>query len=112
MFVGNHTFKDYIQTSFGPSTPTIGHSECGLIFDFIDGKLPKRYSSRKELKKIALGFSERYEIREDLLGRFLLEVDRLKSLGTLSDQEILNKAWKEMCKSQGADVEWAFAPLR
>lgn len=112
MFVDNHTFRDYIQTSIGPSTPTIGHSECGLIFDFVDGRLPKRYSSRKELKKIAVDFSRRNKMDGDLLGQFLLEVDRLKSLGTLSDQEILKKAWKEMCKSQGAGTKWAFAPSR
>ena len=112
LFVDNHSFKDYIQTSIGPSTPTIGHNECGLIFDFIDGSLPKRYSSRKELKKIAVGFSRRNKMDEDLLGRFLLEVDRLKSLGTLSDQEILIKAWKGMDKSQGAETRWAFLPPR
>ena len=40
-FIEGETFKDYIQTSANPSTSTIGHKKCGLIFDFFDGKMPK-----------------------------------------------------------------------
>lgn len=91
-FIEECTFKDYIETSAGPSTPTIGHKNCGLIFNFIDGKLPKRYSSKVELKVIALKFAQKSEMDEDLIGSFLLEVDRLKSSGDLSDSDILTKA--------------------
>jgi hypothetical protein len=49
-FIEGETFKDYIQTSANPSTSTIGHKKCGLIFNFFDNKMPKRYSSRKPLR--------------------------------------------------------------
>jgi hypothetical protein len=93
-FVGESTFKDYIPTSANPSTPTIGHSGCGLIFNFIDGKLPKRYSSRVELKGIAIKFAELNKMDEAVVCRFLLEVDRLKSRGTLCDIDILKEAYR------------------
>jgi hypothetical protein len=86
------TFKDYIKTSANPSTPTIGHKNCGLIFDFIDGEIPKRYSSKAELKSIALKFAEKKQLDSMALGKFLLEVDRLKSSGNLCDAHILIKA--------------------
>jgi hypothetical protein len=41
---------DNIRTSSNPSTPSIGHRKCGSIFNFIDEKMPKRYSSERELK--------------------------------------------------------------
>jgi hypothetical protein len=93
-FVENHTFKDYIESSFGPSTPTVGHTECGLIFNFIDDGLPKRFSSKKELKAIAIKFAAIKGIDDESQGLFLLEVDRLKSGGNLSDMDILLKAFK------------------
>jgi len=85
-FIEGETFKDYIQTSANPSTSTIGHKKCGLIFNFLDNKMPKRYSSRKELKNLD----------QNTLGKFLLEVDRLKSLGKLSDYEILLTAYRRL----------------
>lgn len=93
-FVENHTFKDYIESSYGPSTPTIGHVDCGLIFNFIDEGMPKRFSSKKELKVIAGKFAIIKGINDELHGSFLLEVDRLKSEGTLSDMNILFRAFK------------------
>uniref|UniRef100_Q469W5 Uncharacterized protein n=1 Tax=Methanosarcina barkeri (strain Fusaro / DSM 804) TaxID=269797 RepID=Q469W5_METBF len=33
----HYTFKDYIKTSRNPSTRMIGHKNCGLIFNFVDG---------------------------------------------------------------------------
>lgn len=92
-FVEGHTFKDFIPTSSNPSTPTFGHSNCGLIFNFVDGKPPKRYSSRIELKCIAMKFAESKKIDVDDTNRFLLEVDRLKSKGDMSDAEILFRAY-------------------
>ncbi len=86
------TFKDYIKTAANPSTPTIGHRNCGLIFNFIEGGLPKRYSSKVELKEIARKFAERKGFEQRMLEIFLIEVDRLKSAGNLNDLEILIRA--------------------
>jgi hypothetical protein len=92
-FIEGCTFKCYIKTSSNPSTPTIGHRRCGLVFDFIDGMLPKRYSSKIELKSIALHFAEINELDYQEIERLLIEVDRLKSKGKLSDMQILLKAF-------------------
>ncbi|HYN44618.1 MAG TPA: hypothetical protein VER35_01335 [Candidatus Limnocylindrales bacterium] len=92
------TFRDYIRTSAGPSTSTIGHHKCGNIFNFIDDKMPKKYSSKSELKSIAMRFAEKNNMGSEAIGRFLLEVDRLKSCGTLSDSEILIKAFRKVVK--------------
>ena len=75
------TFKDYIETSANPSTPTIGHQKCGHIFNFIDGKMPKRYSSKIELKGIATRFAEKNKMGYETIARLLMEVDRLKPPG-------------------------------
>jgi hypothetical protein len=101
-FIEDHTFKDYIETSANPSTPTIGHHNCGLIFNFVDGTLPKRYSSRVELKGIALKFAMKKEMDAVTIGSFLLEVDRLKSSGNLSDVDIIFKA-HEIIKGRTGD---------
>ena len=89
------TFKDYIQTSASPSTRTIGHRNCGLIFNFVDEINPKRYSSRKELKILAGRFAEK-NMPPEYAAKFLLEVDRLKSRGRLEDSEILIRAYREV----------------
>ena len=103
-FVENDFFKDYIETSAGPSTPTIGHGSCGLIFNFMDQGMPKRYSSRKELKTIAAKFASKKSLGAEMLGDFLLDVDRLKSEGNLSDMEILIRAFKiSMARKVGED---------
>ncbi|MFB3764649.1 MAG: hypothetical protein ACE14P_05310 [Methanotrichaceae archaeon] len=91
-FIDGCTFKDYIKTSSGPSTPTFGHRKCGIIFNFIDDKLPKRYSTKIELKEIALKFAEKNKLDPADIGKFLLVVDRLKSQGRMSDMEILISA--------------------
>jgi hypothetical protein len=91
---GNGLFRDYIKTSASPSTPTIGHKKCGYIFNFIDDKMPKKYSSRKELKILAMRFAERNKMESGAVGKFLLEVDRLKSSGNMSDYDILVKAFE------------------
>jgi len=90
------TFKDYIKTSANPSTSTIGHQKCGLIFDFYDCKVPKKYSSRKELKCLAVRFAEKNNLNQNGIGKFLLEVDRLKSGGKLSDNDILLAAYQRL----------------
>lgn len=91
-FINGDTFKDYIETKFNPSTPTIGHAKCGLVFNFVEGDIPKRYSSKKELKSLALKFAEINKFEYAITEIFLLEVDRLKSHGTMSDVEILRRA--------------------
>ena len=95
--IENYTFRDYIKTSANPSTPTIGHEKCGFIFNFIDGNMPKKYSSKSELKSFAMKFAEK-NMENEGFGKFLLEVDRLKSCGTLSDGEILIKAFRKVMK--------------
>lgn len=88
------TFKDFIKTSAGPSTPTIGHEKCGHIFNFIDGRKTRKYSSRKELKGFAMSFAEKNHFDAYNSERYLMEVDRLKSSGNLSDQKILVTAFQ------------------
>lgn len=90
------TFKDFIKTSANPSTSTIGHKKCGHIFNFIDGKIPKKYSSRKELKVLAIRFADGNKLKGEDAERLLLEVDRLKSRGNLSDREILYTAYNKV----------------
>jgi hypothetical protein len=93
-FVEGHTFRDYIETTSSPSTPTVGHCNCGLIFNFIDGDMPKRYSSKTELKSLAMKFAEMNRLDSELISRFLLQVDRLKSIETKSDMQIIIAAYK------------------
>jgi hypothetical protein len=92
---GNNTFEDYIKTSANPSTPTIGHEKCGCIFNFIDEKMPKKHSKKIELKSLAMKFAEK-NMNHNAIDRFLLEVDRLKSSGSLSDVDILIKAFHKL----------------
>lgn len=85
-------FRDYIETSANPSTPTIGHRKCGAIFNFIDGGVPKRYSSKTELKSLAAKFAARKSIDYRSIEMLLIETDRLKSEDKLDDYDILQKA--------------------
>lgn len=95
-------FKDYISTSRNPSTRTTGHRSCGLIFNFVDGKFPKKYSSKKELKTLAITFAQINELSSEETGKFLLEVDRLKSCGKFSDDRILLYAYQNLLRSMNA----------
>lgn len=90
------TFREYMKTSAGPSTSTIGHKKCGFIFNFIDDKKPKKYSSRKELKNIAMSFCEKNNLEFNDIERFLIDVNRLKSSGNLPDGDILIKAFEKL----------------
>ena len=94
--VDGDTFKDYIKTSANPSTPTIGHKACGHIFNFIDGIHSKQYSSKRELKTLAAKYAEKHKMNWNEIEYLLIEVDRLKSSGNLSDMEILNAAFKKI----------------
>ena len=91
-------FRDYIRTSANPSTPTVGHKKCGHIFNFIDKTPSKKYSSRKELKSLAMRFAEKNDLNQIAIEKFLIEVDRLKSCGNLSDKDILVKAFQKVEK--------------
>ncbi|WP_406661383.1 hypothetical protein V7O66_02345 [Methanolobus sp. ZRKC3] len=95
-FIKKSTFKDYISTSQNPSTRTIGHEKCGLIFNFVDDNVSKKYSSRKRLKILAMKFAEKNDMERELIGKFLLEIDRLKSCGNMSDQKIILEAYRRV----------------
>jgi hypothetical protein len=70
----------------------------------VDGKLPKRYSSRIELKCLAMKFAQGNDMNDEDVGSFLLEVDRLKSKGSLSDAGILFKAYRVLIKGDGGHL--------
>jgi len=76
------------------TSSTFGHSGCGLIFNLVNGELPKSFSTRIQLKGIAMRFAEMNKMEEEVVGLFLLEVDRLKSRGTICDIDILIAAHK------------------
>ena len=40
-------------------------------------------------------FAEKYTLEYDVIEKFLLEIDRLKSTGNLSDNDIINTAFKK-----------------
>lgn len=92
------TFRDYIKSSAGPSTRTFGHKKCGHVFNFIDYKIHKKYSSRTELKSLAMRFAQKNKLESGAIEKFLLEVDRLKSCGNMSDGEILATAFEKVVK--------------
>lgn len=100
-FVEGCTFKAYIKPFANPSTSTIGHRNCGLIFDSLEGKMPKRYSSKKELKITAMKFAEIKKMDYEAIERFLIEVDGIKSDGKLSDGEILVTAFRKIMMKRG-----------
>jgi len=87
-------FKDFIKTTSNPSTPTFGHTECGFIFNLVDGGLPKKYSSKKELKSMAMAFAGKKKLSNSSTQKFLLLVDRLKRDGNRSDHNILMEAYR------------------
>jgi hypothetical protein len=62
----------------------------------VDGNWPKKYSSKKELKILAASFAENNNLHPELIGRFLLEVDRLKCHGKFSDDQILVYAYQRV----------------
>ncbi len=94
--IDGHTFRDFIPTSLNPSTPTIGHEKCGRVFNFFDEKMPKKYSSRTELKTLAIRFAQNNDLDCRDIERFLMEVDRQKSSGNMTDTAILIAAFKSL----------------
>ncbi|WMW24960.1 hypothetical protein RE474_12895 [Methanolobus sediminis] len=95
-FVKNSVFKEYIPSSASPSTRTIGHEKCGIIFNFIDDTTSKNFSSRKDLKVLAGRFAKKNNMTLEMTGRFLLEVDRLKSCGNMYDYLIILTSFNKM----------------
>ncbi len=89
-------FKEFIKTASNPSTRTFGHSECGFIFNLVDGELPKRYSSKKELKSMAMALAEKNGLDDPSTQKLLLLVDRLKRSGNRSDHTILVEAYRQI----------------
>ncbi|WP_406661858.1 hypothetical protein V7O66_04900 [Methanolobus sp. ZRKC3] len=63
---------------------------------FFDDTVSKKYSSRKELKVLAGRFAEKNNMGPEVIGRFLLEVDKLKSCGNLLDHKIILEAYKRV----------------
>jgi hypothetical protein len=51
------------------------------------------------LKIIAITFAENNKLYSEKIGRFLLEVDRLKSCGKFSDDQILVYAYQKVLSS-------------
>jgi hypothetical protein len=94
--VGKEKFHDYIKTSVSPSTSTIGHENCGLLFNFVDGKSPRKFSSKKELKKTAMAYAGNRGLSPRLTQRLLLAVDRLKRSGNMTDYDVLSRAIKSL----------------
>lgn len=90
--VGKNWFRAYIKTSSNPSTSTFGHNACGVIFNFVDLDLKERYTSKVELKVIAKKTADSMRMKAEDTERFLLEVDRLKRNGTLTDFMIIKRA--------------------
>ncbi len=90
------TFRDFIKTRSNPSTPTIGHTNCGYIFNFIDDHNKKKYSSKIELKSYARRFAEKNKLTDERMGHFLKEIDRLKSNGSLTDRTIIMMAYQRI----------------
>ena len=68
--IEGNTFRDYIRTSANPSTSTIGHKKCGYIFNFIDDKISRRYSSRIELKSLAMKIAQKNNFVDDDIESF------------------------------------------
>ena len=58
--------------------------------------MPKKYSSRTELKVLAMRFAEKNKFDGQDAESLLLEVDRLKSKGNLTDLEILIEAFRKV----------------
>ena len=99
----NNIFIAYIPTSGNPSTRTTGHRDCGIIFNILDENLPKKYSSKKELKLLGAKFAKCNNLCSEKTGQFLLEIDRLKSCGKYSDDKILIYAYQNIRNTTKSD---------
>jgi hypothetical protein len=99
-FIERDTFRDYIKTSANPSTPTIGHCKCGLIFNFVDGKPNKRYSTKNELKVLAMKYTRIKGMDDVTTEKFLGYVTTIKTNGNLSDVDVLQVALDRLKKER------------
>lgn len=58
--------------------------------------MSKKYSSRRELKSLVVRFGEKNNLDYKDIEILLIEADRLKSIGTLPDLEILIRAIQKL----------------
>jgi hypothetical protein len=58
--------------------------------------MPRKYSSKRELKSLAMRFAEKNIFERGNIEKFMIQVDKLKSSGNLSDNQILHKAFNNI----------------
>ena len=58
--------------------------------------MPREYSSKRELKSLAIRFAEKNIFESGNIEKFMIQVDKLKSSGNLSDNQILHKAFNNI----------------
>lgn len=58
--------------------------------------MTRKYSSKRELKSIAIRFAEKNNFEGENIEKFMIHVDKLKSSGNLSDIQILHKAFNNI----------------
>jgi len=58
--------------------------------------MPRKYSSKRELKSLAIRFAEKNNFKSENIEKFMIQVDKLKSSGNLSDFQILHKAFNNI----------------
>jgi hypothetical protein len=58
--------------------------------------MQKKYSSRIELKSLAIRFADKNNLDAESCQKYLIEVDRLKSRGNLTDRDILIRAFQRL----------------
>jgi hypothetical protein len=61
--------------------------------------MPRSYSSKTELKSLAMKYAKSRRMDDTTIGEFLLEVDRIKSTKNLSDGEIIILASRKVATS-------------
>ena len=58
--------------------------------------MPRKFSSKRELKSLAMRFAEKNIFESGHIEKFMVQVDKLKSSGNLSDNQILHKAFNNI----------------
>jgi len=53
--------------------------------------MPRKFSSKRELKSLAMRFAEKNIFESGNIEKFMIQVDKLKSSGNLSDNQIPHK---------------------
>ena len=98
--VENDRFRDYIPTVANPSTPTIGHEECGYLFDFLAwNKKRKIYYTLLEIKIVARKYLERKGQSQDTILKALTLIEVFYKRRDDKPQpayKVLEKVFKEL----------------